>query len=103
MEEENEGANTPPPDDFLNRYAPKPKEPGNGMRIVGYNLVVLAAYSLVCLTMSGGFILDAIALLLHVLICFGLAIDRRSWFWALSGLLVLIIGFSSCAYLGSMH
>lgn len=88
------------PDAFLTPLTTKSPESGNGMKIVGYNLLVLAAYSVVCLPISGGFMLDAIALFFHVLICFGLAIDRRSWFWALGGLLVLIVGFSSCVSLG---
>jgi asparagine N-glycosylation enzyme membrane subunit Stt3 len=101
-EEENPNNSTPKPDDFLTKYAPKQNKPGDGMKIVGYNLLALALYSLVCLSLSGGFVLDAFILFFHVLLCLGLAIDKRSRLWLLSGLLVLIIGFSTCVTFAGM-
>jgi len=73
------------------------KKPISGWAIVGYNLLVLIFYTLI-LKIAGdtGLFVDAIILLLHVLLCFGLAIGYKSWWWCLSAILVLIIGFSTC-------
>jgi hypothetical protein len=101
-EEENLNNPTPKPDDFLTKYAPKQNKPGDGMKIVGYNLLLLAGYTIFCLSFSGGFLIDSFVLFLHVLFCFAFAIDKRSWLWALSGLLVLIIGFSTCVTFAEM-
>jgi hypothetical protein len=101
-EEENPNNATPQPDDFLTKYAPKQNKPGDGMKIVGYNLLALAGYTVFCLSFSGGFIFDSLLLGGQVLLCFAFAIDKRSWIWLLSGLLVLIIGFSTCVTIGEM-
>ncbi len=66
------------------------------MKIVGYNLLILVGYSAACLSFSGGFFFDAVLLFSHVVVCLIFAIDKRSWIWLLSGLLILIIGFSTC-------
>ncbi|MCO5949419.1 hypothetical protein [Mucilaginibacter flavidus] len=70
------------------------------MRVVGYNLLVFVGYTLI-LKFAGeaGLILDGIILVIHVFVCIILAIAYRSWLWFLSGLMILIIGVSTCAYL----
>ncbi len=77
-------------------------KPPAGMYIVGYNLLGLAAYTaLFGFASGGGFILDAVVLFVHVVICIILALANRSWIWLLSGLLVLAIGFSTCVMMAS--
>jgi hypothetical protein len=71
------------------------KKPTSGMTIVGYNVLALVVYT----TISGftfGPYLDAFCLFWHVLICFIIAPATKKWSWALSGLIVLLIGFSTC-------
>jgi hypothetical protein len=96
MEEEK----TPQPNEFFANYAPRPPKPGNGVKIIGYNLLALTLYSALCLPFSGGLISDAYALFFHCFLCFALAILYKSGLWLLSGLLVLVIGFSTCASFG---
>ncbi|MDF2432507.1 MAG: hypothetical protein JWP44_2138, partial [Mucilaginibacter sp.] len=56
------------------------------------------------LSNQGGIIVDALILVGHVLVCLILAIANRSWIWALSGVLVLVIGFSTCVMvIGGVH
>jgi len=77
---------------------PKGKIP-EGMKIVGYNMLVLLIYSVVCKIGSrdlGALFMDAFLVGAHVLVCIIVAAGKRSWMWLLSALLVLIIGFSTC-------
>lgn len=77
--------------------------PSADMRIVGYNLLVFVGYTLVLrLAGNAGFILDGILLVIHVFVCIILSIAYRNWFWLLGGVMVLIIGVSTCAYLLSL-
>jgi len=68
----------------------------DGFKIVGINLGVLAIYTILSRFSDGGGVLDAGFLLLHVLFCFLFALANKSWMWFLSGLLVLLIGVSTC-------
>jgi hypothetical protein len=79
------------------------KKPINGMTIVGINLMVLAIYTLLIKLSGGigGLIINAFILFLHVVLCLGMALDKKSWIWLLSALLVLAIGFSTCAMIGT--
>jgi hypothetical protein len=67
--------------------------------IVGYNMIALAAYTIIfgLAAKQGGVIFDALFIFAHVLVGIVLAIAYRSWMWLLSALMVLIIGFSTCA------
>lgn len=75
-----------------------------GMKIVGINMLILAIYTVLCSIDSsgGGFIFDAFLILIHVLVCIIMAIAKRSWIWLLSGVIVLVIGFSTCVSFGSL-
>jgi hypothetical protein len=78
-----------------------PQKPKNGFSIVGYNLAILAAYTIFSrLIGDGGFIIDALLLVIHVFTCLILALTNRSWMWVLAAVLVLAIGFSTCVYGG---
>jgi hypothetical protein len=70
----------------------------SAMKIVGYNLLALVAYTIICeiTAKDGGFILDMFFIGIQVFIGIILAIVNRSWVWLLSALMVLIIGFSTC-------
>jgi len=71
------------------------------MSIVAYNLLGLAAYTILfrLLADEGGIVLDALVLAGHLLVCFIMSLVKRSWIWVLSGVLVLVIGFSTCVML----
>ncbi|MEO6632452.1 MAG: hypothetical protein ABIN13_12035 [Mucilaginibacter sp.] len=74
--------------------------PPKDMTIVGYNLLVFVGYTLILkLTGDMSLIFEGIFLVLHVLVCIVMAISSRSWFWFLGGVMVLIIGISTCSYL----
>ena len=82
---------------------PKNKDPGNdigangNMAVIGYNLLVLIAYTVLCATVKDlGPFLDAILLTIHVLVCIITSIASAKWNWALSALVVLLIGVSTC-------
>jgi len=70
----------------------------SAMKIVGYNLLVFAAYTVICAVTSkdGGFIFDMFFIGIQCFACIILAIINRSLVWLLSALMVLIIGFSTC-------
>lgn len=79
------------------------KQPDDGMKVVGLNLAILVVYSIICrLLGEGGIIIDALFIVMHVLVCIILAIVQRKWAWLLSAFLVLVIGFSTCAFLGGL-
>jgi len=73
------------------------KPANNNMKIVGINLGILVVYTVFSrFTGEGGIIIDAFFIFFHVIICIILAIAARKWSWLLSGVLVLVIGFSTC-------
>ena len=95
------------PDGTTPDAAPQ-KKSAVGMKVVGINILILAIYTVLCSldTSGGGFILDALLILIHVVVCIIMALAKRSWLWLLSAALVLAIGFSTCisfGSLGSMH
>jgi len=75
--------------------------------IVGLNLLILVAYTILSKLIAGiskpdaGFVggplLDAGFIAVHFLVCFIVAIEKRKWIWVLSGLVVLLVGASTCA------
>jgi hypothetical protein len=68
------------------------------LKILGTHVGIFVVY------MGGAFlsgredllIIAGLLLVAHFVLCMGGAIYYRSWTWALSGLLVLIIGFATC-------
>jgi hypothetical protein len=77
----------------------------DGMKIVGYNILVLVVYTVLCKFSSdlGGLVAEAFLIGIHVLVCIVMAIIKRSGIWLLAGILVLIIGFSTCIYVGNWN
>jgi hypothetical protein len=100
MIEDNDLNDTTQPGGFNTNERPESNKQSEGMKIVGYNILALAVYSIPCLTVSGGALIEAFLLFIHVVVCIGAALGKRSWFWLLAGLLVLIIGFSTCVTVG---
>lgn len=82
----------------------KPKGQNVGMKIVGYNILALIIYTLLSrfAAADGGPIFDMFFIAIHVFVCIIMSIVARSWVWLLSGILVLVIGFSTCVGLGSI-
>ena len=66
------------------------------LKIAGVNMLLLLVYTFLTGLSKDGPIYDMMIIALHVVVCFILAIANRSWVWFLSGLLVIIIGFSTC-------
>jgi len=73
---------------------------GDGMKIVGINLLILVIYLIALKFVEGGAIFDALLIAAQLFVCIILAIALRSRYWMLSGILVLVIGFSTCVTLG---
>jgi hypothetical protein len=70
--------------------------------IVGFNVLVLCAYTLLLKFVDGGIIYDCVLVGIHFLIGIILAIAQKNWGWTLAAFLVLIIGFSTCVtFLGN--
>ena len=78
---------------------PPEGKPASGVKIVGINLGVFVAYTLLSMLTDGGFLFAGILMIVHVFVCIILALYYRKWSWVLGGLLVLIIGFSTCVSL----
>ena len=68
------------------------------IKIVGYNLLVLAVYGILSKVAphGEGWVYYAFLIAIHFLFCICAAIYKRNWMWVLSALLVLVIGFSTC-------
>lgn len=83
----------PPPNQL-----PDNKPPG-GIKIVGLNLTVFVGYTLLSMLVNGGLIFAGLLMICQVVVCSILSLYYRKWSWFLGGLLVLIIGFSTCVSL----
>lgn len=74
----------------------------NGFKIVGINLLAFVIYAIPILIFGKGF--DAISgvgflFFIHFIFCLCAALDTKNWYWVLSGLIILTIGFSVCGYI----
>ncbi|MFI5139660.1 MAG: hypothetical protein ACHQIM_17700 [Sphingobacteriales bacterium] len=98
MEEDKTEDSNPQPE---GKQQEKNVKPSVNMNIVVYNLLGLAFYTILfkLFANQGGLFFDAFVLAGHVLVCVILAISEKSWLWVLSGVLVLVIGFSTCTML----
>ena len=78
-------------------------KPTGNMAVVAYNLLALVGYTILfkLAAEEGGFILDAFVIFIHVIFCLVMSIVNRNWLWILSGILVLVIGFSTCVMLAN--
>lgn len=78
-----------------------PKQPNNNsnLKIAGYNLAAMLIYGLLFVGVMGndGLIIFGMAYIGHAFICLIMAIVQRKWVWFLSSVLIVIIGFSTCA------
>ena len=73
------------------------KEPDNSnLKIVGLNIGAFALYCLLSAVAAGSIFSALPVFAIHIVLCFILAIALRKGVWALSGLLILVIGFSTC-------
>jgi len=69
-----------------------------GMKVVGINILILVLYTLYSALTSGGIFGDAVFIAVHFLACVIFAISVKKWVWLLSGLMVIIVGFSTCVH-----
>ena len=71
------------------------------LKIAGYNLAAMLMYGLGFVGVMGndGLILFGLSFLGHAFVCLIVAIVQRKWVWVLSSVLIVIIGFSTCANL----
>ncbi|HTI57783.1 hypothetical protein [Mucilaginibacter sp.] len=78
----------------------------NRWKVVGYNMLALVGYTMICRFIDGGMFLDAFFIAVHFMASIVTSIVAKRWEWVLSAFLVLAIGFSSCVTLldlGNMH
>lgn len=69
------------------------------MKIVGYNLLVFVVYGLLLVAVlrdGEAFVMFGFIFIFHFFFCIIAAIVQRKWAWVLSGVLIIIIGFSTC-------
>jgi hypothetical protein len=74
-------------------------KPRSGIKIVGLNLAIFVGYTLLSMLINGGLIFAGLLMICQVIVCSILSLYYRKWSWFLGGLLVLIIGFSTCVSL----
>ena len=75
---------------------PQEKKVPSKWNVVGYNLVALVIYTVICRFIDGGMFLDAFILAFHFFACIITAIILKKWEWVLSAFVVIAIGFSTC-------
>ncbi|PWK78098.1 hypothetical protein LX99_01938 [Mucilaginibacter oryzae] len=77
----------------------------NRIKILGFNLLALIVYTLLCKLINdvGSLMLEAFLVFSQVLICLVLSAVRRDVVWLLSAFMVLAIGFSTCVYVGEFR
>ncbi|GGA88782.1 hypothetical protein [Mucilaginibacter rubeus] len=74
---------------------PPGNKPQGGIKIVGINLAVFVGYTLLSL-LTDGDVVAGLLMVAQVIVCIILSLYFRKWSWFLGGLLVLVIGFSTC-------
>jgi hypothetical protein len=75
----------------------KTKKPYWGLGILGFNLVLFIAYSLMLLPLGEpGLFVHALIYCVHVVVCIIAAIVQRKWMWVFAALIIACIGFSTC-------
>jgi hypothetical protein len=75
-----------------------PRKPSVDMQILGYNLIALIIYTVAFKFVESGAVFDMLLIAAHLFVCILLSIVKQSGYWLLAGVLVLIIGFSTCVY-----
>ncbi|HEX8018851.1 hypothetical protein [Mucilaginibacter sp.] len=79
------------------------KKPPGDFKIVGLNLAIFVVYTSLTMLINGGLIFAGLLMICQVVVCSILALYYRKWSWFLGGLLVLIIGFSTCVGMLSIN
>lgn len=73
------------------------KDSSPNAKILGINLLIFVAYTVIGVSSGGDGMMAAVTLAgVHFLACVIMAIANRNWIWFLSGLLILVIGFGTC-------
>ncbi|RVU02664.1 hypothetical protein EOD41_01620 [Mucilaginibacter limnophilus] len=73
------------------------------MSIVGANLIAVVVYTVLCAVGGGeGLIFSAFLIVIHAIACIIVAPFAKKWEWVLAGVLVVAVGFSTCAGLFSI-
>ncbi|MCC8407354.1 hypothetical protein LJ707_00310 [Mucilaginibacter sp. UR6-1] len=73
------------------------------MGITGVNIIILVGYTIICgMLGEEGLIFQMVIVFIHAAVCVIIAPFARKWEWVLAGILVLIIGMSSCYGLAVM-
>ncbi|MEO6522296.1 MAG: hypothetical protein ABIN91_11500 [Mucilaginibacter sp.] len=73
------------------------------LKIVSVNMLLLLVSTCLTNLSKDGPIYDMMIIGFHVVLCIMLAIVNKSWTWFLSGLMVIIIGFSTCVMGANVH
>ncbi|RYD86203.1 MAG: hypothetical protein EOP54_30710 [Sphingobacteriales bacterium] len=72
------------------------KKPVNGMKVVGLNIGIYAAYCVI-MALATGSVLGAYPfLIVHFILCIVLCIALKHLSWLLSAGILLVLGFSTC-------
>lgn len=69
------------------------------MKIVGYNLLAFVIYGLLLVAVlrdGEALVMFSFLFVFHFFFCIIAAVVQRKWAWVLSGVLIVIIGFSTC-------
>ncbi|MGZ3752969.1 MAG: hypothetical protein ACXVB0_14780 [Mucilaginibacter sp.] len=74
----------------------KEKKPSNLWKVVGYNILALFCYTLLCRFSPDGMFWDCFLIIVHVLVCIIAAVIVRRWDWILAAVAVILIGVSTC-------
>ncbi|MEO3403147.1 hypothetical protein AAFN85_04545 [Mucilaginibacter sp. CAU 1740] len=74
----------------------------NNLKILGFNLLALVIYTVLCKLANNisTLVIEAFLVGLQVLVCLIVAAAQRDLVWLLSAFMVLAIGFSTCIYGG---
>ncbi|AMR32148.1 hypothetical protein A0256_12295 [Mucilaginibacter sp. PAMC 26640] len=75
---------------------PEKKGDSSNFKVVGLNVGIFALYCIIGALTAGSIFSALPVFIIHIILCFVLAIALRKGIWALSGLLILVIGFSTC-------
>jgi hypothetical protein len=72
------------------------ENPISNIHIVGINITILAVYTLACRFTDIGLLFDAFFIMVHFIVCIIVTITSDKKIWAFTGLVVLLIGVSTC-------
>ncbi|MCJ8211653.1 hypothetical protein MUY27_18185 [Mucilaginibacter sp. RS28] len=74
-----------------------PKQASADLKILGYNLLIFAVYTIACVAAGkDNIFVGFMVAVFHFLVCVFAAIIQKKWSWLLAGFLILVIGFGTC-------